>query len=668
MLSICTYSNVTAQQLPVSIDSILKLRALANNSASLEDRLSYAIQASELSNASNQDSTILNSNRILAYSYLINGAYDAFANTTRDNLDKALKLKDSAAIAFSSKNLGWYNYNIENDNLNSYDYYLTSLKYFEALNNAHEKAVALYCIASIQDDEKDYLGSEKNAIEALNILRTLKSQGDKTIYRDEYICLNLLGIVSLKLENYTESLNYHEQAYALTDHLDDREILKLQSKNNLAISHRAIGDFEKTLTIYDHMLEESETLLEDPSFYALVLINQNTTRFMTGDYDYQQLEREFQKAYKISDSIDDKYTKLSASIDMAKFYLDNHKDTLARRYANESYGLAKDIPINELYMESMLILAELTEGKTSRTYLEEHIQLSDSLLKVERSVRNKFARIRYETDIVAAENQRISQQRMWLAIVSVVLVLALFLLYIVITQRNKNKVLEFEKSQQQANEDIYNLMLSQQDKVDEARANEKKRISQDMHDGILGRLFGTRLSLDSLNFSEGKDAILSRANYINELKGIEEDIRKISHDLNSDFVSGSNFMTIVAELIEKQTKAYQLGSKFDYTDDIDWEGITNKTKINLYRIIQESLQNIYKHADAKIVHIQISSEQDTICLDIIDDGKGFDVNKSKKGIGLKNINSRISELNGKVRFHSKPNQGTRLEITIPNKT
>ena len=55
----------------------------------------------------------------------------------------------------------------------------------------------------------------------------------------------------------------------------------------------------------------------------------------------------------------------------------------------------------------------------------------------------------------------------------------------------------------------------------------KKRISQEIHDGVLGRLFGTRLSLDSLNFSEGKDAVKSRMQYISELKTIEEDIRKI---------------------------------------------------------------------------------------------------------------------------------------------
>jgi signal transduction histidine kinase len=211
-------------------------------------------------------------------------------------------------------------------------------------------------------------------------------------------------------------------------------------------------------------------------------------------------------------------------------------------------------------------------------------------------------------------------------------------------------------------------MLSQQDKVDEARASEKKRISEELHDGILGRLFGTRLSLDSLNFSEGKDAIKSRANYISELKTIEEDIRKVSHDLNTDFVSGSGFMDIISELIEKQTKAYQLQYDFKYTDDINWEFVPNKTKINIYRIIQETLQNIYKHAEANEVKISIELKNNVILLAIIDDGKGFEINKSKKGIGLKNINSRVNELEGSVKFYSEINKGTSVLIDIPYKS
>jgi signal transduction histidine kinase len=208
-------------------------------------------------------------------------------------------------------------------------------------------------------------------------------------------------------------------------------------------------------------------------------------------------------------------------------------------------------------------------------------------------------------------------------------------------------------------------MLGQQDKLDEARAKEKTRVSKELHDGVLGRLFGTRLSLDSMNFSDGKEAMMTRAKYIGELKTIEEDIRKISHELNTDFVSGSGFMDIVTELIENQSQAYGLKQEFSYTDDISWDVVSNKTKIHIYRIVQETMQNIYKHANAQTIKISILLENGVICLDIIDDGDGFDTSKSKKGIGVKNMTSRVEDINGDITFSSPSDEGTIVNVKIP---
>ena len=99
------------------------------------------------------------------------------------------------------------------------------------------------------------------------------------------------------------------------------------------------------------------------------------------------------------------------------------------------------------------------------------------------------------------------------------------------------------------------------------------------------------------------EAIKTRSQYINELKTIETEIRKISHDLNTDFVSGSSFIDIVKTLIETQTKAYQLEYTFEEDHDINWEDVPNKTKIHIYRMLQETMQNIYKHANANRIKI-----------------------------------------------------------------
>ncbi len=657
-------SAVYSQEKHELLDSIILLRENSTKSSlSKEKRINFAKRAVELSLKTKNDSTLLKSERNLSFIYLMTGEYDLFRDSTLKNLSFAQKLNDSSAIARSSSNLGFYYYQIADNTSESYSYYLQALKYYDALNVLNEKAAVLTALATIQDDEKDYLGSEQNAIEALKIINSLEEYESQNL--DKYYAYNLLGLVSLKLENYEQSIDYHNQAFDVTKTIDDGESKALQTLNNLAFAYREKGELDRSLEIFGELLQNKELKENDITFYALILNNYTFTKFLKGNYDYKSLEKDFHKALKIADSIDDSYTKLAASIDLAKFYKANNEFNSALNYAKQSYKISKDIPINELYLESMFLLSDLTNGEESKNYLKEHIKLSDSLLKVERAVRNKFARIEYETDQLEAENKQISRENLYLLILSVGLLITAILVYLFISQRAKNRKLKLIQVQQKANEDIYNLMLSQQDKVDEARAKEKIRVSKELHDGVLGRLFGARLSLDSMNYKEGKDAMVTRANYIGQLKTIEDDIRKISHELNTDFVSGSGFMDIVSELIENQTKAYGLTYEFNYTDDISWDSVSNKSKINIYRIIQESMQNIYKHANAKAIKISISLEKDVICLDIIDNGEGFDTSKSKKGIGLKNMTSRVEDINGKITFTSQSGNGTTVNVKIP---
>ena len=359
------------------------------------------------------------------------------------------------------------------------------------------------------------------------------------------------------------------------------------------------------------------------------------------------------------------YGHMSAASHLAEYYLDNSTRDSALYYSKLTYEIAKNSSVNEMVLESLLNMSKIVEGEQGKVYLNEHIKLSDSLLQNERSLRDKFARIEFETDQVIAENVQISRERLIFLISSIALAVTLVLLYIVISQRTRNRKLRFQQEQQKANEEIYNLMLAQQDKLEEGRNREKKRISEELHDGVLGRLFGTRLSLDSLNLQNSDDAIKTRSQYIEELKSIEQEIRKISHDLNTDFISGSSFSDILKTLVETQTKAYQLSYEYSEDDAIDWDELNNKTKIHIYRMLQESMQNIYKHANASHIKISFELKNDVILLSVEDNGSGFNTQRARKGIGLKNFDSRASEIGGKVEIFSKEGAGTRVKIFAP---
>ena len=101
---------------------------------------------------------------------------------------------------------------------------------------------------------------------------------------------------------------------------------------------------------------------------------------------------------------------------------------------------------------------------------------------------------------------------------------------------------------------------------------------------------------------------------------------------------------------------------------IKWDYIDNIVKINLYRILQESLQNCNKYANATKIKVEFRKQSDNIVLKISDDGIGFNVNRAKKGIGLHNIKSRTIECEGTLEIKSKKGEGTSITIVIPIKT
>jgi signal transduction histidine kinase len=426
--------------------------------------------------------------------------------------------------------------------------------------------------------------------------------------------------------------------------------------------YRRSGKYDLAIEKYNEIFSNKKLINNHPDVHVLALGNYANTLYLSNQTE--QLPELYLKALKICDSIDDSYNSIIINQHLAEYYNDKHNKDSAIYYAYIAKDISKQYNNDDL-LKSLLLLSKIEKGNIAVKYLKDYVTLSDSLQKSERSKRDKFARIRFETNQIERENIQIARERMWLLIISIVLVITSFLVYVVITQRNRNKELKFVQQQQETNEEIYNLMLSQHDNIEEARTLEKKRISEELHDGILGHLFGTRLSLDTLNMSNTQEAIKTRSKYIEELKIIEHDIRQVSHELNTDFVAGSGFKDIIEDLVKKQTKAYQIDFKLKYDELINWDEISNKNKIHIYRIIQESLHNIYKHAKASEIKISFTLKNNVICLEISDNGAGFDVNKAKSGIGLKNMNSRIEEIHGTIEIASKRNIGTTVTIKVP---
>ncbi|MEP6582853.1 MAG: PAS domain S-box protein [Ginsengibacter sp.] len=197
--------------------------------------------------------------------------------------------------------------------------------------------------------------------------------------------------------------------------------------------------------------------------------------------------------------------------------------------------------------------------------------------------------------------------------------------------------------------------------VIKAQERERNRIGQELHDNVNQILASTKLYLSVASKSDAK--VKKLISYPMEM--IDNSISEIRL-LSSRQVTplkNINLEELIQSLVDSLLK--KAGIKTDFTCNIISKSIDDDFKLNIYRIVQEELNNIIKHAGAKNVSISINSMLEGIDILVTDDGKGFDVAKKRKGIGISNIIYRIESFNGKIIITSSPGKGCKTEISLP---
>lgn len=648
-------NNTNKNHLYKNIDTLYKksLNSLLSDSL----RLKYLTEAVESTSKIGNDSLKAKCYIKIAYSNLILGNLDSYGVMSKKVLRVSTLTNDTIIQARAYSDLGYY-YQFKYMPDSAFYSYNKAYKIYTKLHNKVLKGRMLLSMATIQADEKDYLGSEINTIKALSILNNSND------YRVIYLCNNTLGFIELQLKKYDEALKYRIEAYKYLSKVKEKGNLEIISINSIGMVYQKKGEYKKAIPYFEKALEIPNISKQYPKEYAMLIDNLAYTKFKLGIT--KELPKPFFKALKIRDSLQFIDGIQISDLHLAEYY-SKKKDTLkAISYLMDAKKLAKKSKNNINLLDSYLKLSKLQAFKKGINYLQKYIKLSDSLQENERLTREKFTRIAYETDEIYKEKEVESKKKWWLAGILVVVTSFSSLVFMNMKQRSKNKELLFNKKQDDANTEIYNLMLAQQSLFQEGSNKEKNRISEELHDGILGRLFGTRLNLDSLNEGKTVKEIKEREAYIEELQIIEEDIRKISHNLKTSvFNANTSFIKLVEQLLAKQSKISNFEWKLNFNNLEDWENISNNIKINCYRILQESIQNINKYAKATKVEVEFYKKEGNLGLTIKDNGLGYNSKIKNNGIGQKNILSRVKSLNGKVKFISSVGSGTEVIVNIP---
>ncbi|UZO80756.1 sensor histidine kinase [Aquimarina sp. ERC-38] len=580
-------------------------------------------------------------------------------------LNISKELGDSLGIAKAYSNLGIY-YRYKNID-SAYKNFHEAEKIYQILDKSIKSGFTdfefdygkvLLDLAKLSRKVKDYTRSEDLTIRAIEKFETSN--------KPEYLPLSYtnLGSTSKYLGRYEDAVEYYLQAIEVAKNTGKEQLYNVLSNNNVGTVYKSTKNFTNAKKYYEKALNNKEFLKDNAKWKASLMDNMAYVNFLSNNLE--NIPEAFYKTLKIRDSINDKVGLITNNLHLAEYYKTILNDSLAQSFALTAKDLAKELENNEELLQSYQLLADVSPSEEGLQYAKKYIALNDSLIQEERAFRDKFARIRFETDQAEEKIVQMSRTNQVL-LVSLVLISMLSALgYTIFKQRRKNIELEFEQQQQETNQEIYRLLLTQQTKLEEGRKLEQQRMSEELHDGVLGRLFGVRLSLDGINQRTNDEHNEIRQKYNQELKDIEKEIRLISHDLGTETLAKDiAYVDVVESLISELCEVHKIKFEFKYEEHIDWKKVPDPKKISLFRIIQESLQNIFKHANATKINVEFKFVDNEIKLTVKDNGVGFKEDKVKKGIGLKNITSRVKQMNGVVDFTSKSGVGTQVSVEIP---
>jgi signal transduction histidine kinase len=205
----------------------------------------------------------------------------------------------------------------------------------------------------------------------------------------------------------------------------------------------------------------------------------------------------------------------------------------------------------------------------------------------------------------------------------------------------------------------------------EAQENERRRISRELHDGLGQLLSAAKLNFGMIDFMSNNNREKT-TEIVKQVDGIISkaivEARRIAHDLRPTTLDDFGLIPALRILCQEFSKITGIKVKFQVSPTL--ERIDPKVEIAIYRIIQESFNNISKYAEATEVSLDIYRKDNCVFVRVKDNGKGFDpesVTKSKKaggGFGLLNMKERAELIGGKVEILSSPGQGTELLLEI----
>jgi two-component system sensor histidine kinase DegS len=204
----------------------------------------------------------------------------------------------------------------------------------------------------------------------------------------------------------------------------------------------------------------------------------------------------------------------------------------------------------------------------------------------------------------------------------------------------------------------------------EGQEEERKRIAMDIHDGIGQMLTSLKFQIESIDLKEGEKAAQKIQEIQQLIKEVIREVRRVTFNLKPTVLSDYGLQAALNVFIQEIGKLTDI--KFIYNSEGEIERLPQKTEDNIFRIIQEAINNAIKYSGATTISIDLKQVENELVFTVRDEGKGFDSKMVEErsmniesGRGFFNMYERTEYVNGNLKIDSEPGKGTTVTLTVP---
>ncbi len=557
---------------------------------------------------------------------------------------------------------------------------LDSIQHYNS-NEDYERSIGLWKQHLLnQPDSKDplLLMEVGNAYEKLN-----KEDSAFIIYEQALEKLNQIEGNSEKIAE----VNFH--IYSLLDGQNnisvDKEIYfeKVRDHANESASPKWLAEIANILAIKNFNNNDPEI----PKKYFLDALNyfenDSNQRRVAGTYsnlgllylnkkqDSDSARHFFKKALEVNGRTSDIDTRWNIYLNLGNSFKED------KNYAKaiDTYLKADSLDIKKYVLNKKRLLyyhlqdsyRSLGDYKNSDHYLLEYDYIKDSINLIEQNKAIAEINSKYQTEIKEQENVQLQKEKRNLLIGGIA-----FLLFISFTAlllyKNTSKKRKLAEQQEQIQKQKVETLLKEQelasiDAMIAGQEKERQRVANELHDD-LGSLMATiKLHFGNIKADKEDPALKNTHSLLDQAY---QKIRGISHAKNAGVISKKGLLPAVQNMAKKISETNTL--KIEVLDYGLEDRMENSLELTIFRIIQELITNIVKHARASKASIQFTQHDDSLNILVEDNGIGFklsEMDSSTKGIGLHSIEKRVEHLGGSFTVDSISGKGSSIIIDIP---